>query len=109
MDTIVINGREYRVEANWRAITGYLRETGQDTLDGVANITSLSPSTVGGLMAACINEGERLEGRDARVTASILDDLRPSEAIGVLKDFVKVYLSQVAPQVPSEPKKEEAL
>jgi hypothetical protein len=109
MDKIVIKGREYRVEANWRAITGYLKESGQDTLEGVANITSLSPSTVGGLMAACINEGERLEGRDARVTEAILDDLRPSEAIAVLQDFVKIYLSQVVPQVPSEPKKEEAL
>ena len=108
MDRIVINGREYRVEANWRAITGYLKETGQDTLDGVADITSLSPSTIGDLMAACINEGERLEGRDSRVTKAILDDMRPSEAVSVLQDFVKVYLSQVAPQVPPEAKKDEA-
>ena len=39
---------------------------------------------------------------------AILDDMRPSEAVSVLQDFVKVYLSQVAPQVPPEAKKDEA-
>jgi len=59
-------------------------------------------------MAACINEGERLEGRDSRVTEALLDDLRPAEAVQVVNDFVHVYLSQAAPELPEEPKKEEA-
>jgi hypothetical protein len=108
MDTITIRDRQFRVEANWRAITGYLKSIGKDSLDAVADVVSLSPSTIGGLMAACINEGERLEGRDARVTAAILDDLRPAEAVKVVEDFVHVYLSQAAPALPEEPKKEEA-
>ena len=108
MDVVVINGREYRVEANWRAITNYLRSVGRDSLDAVADVVSLTPSTIGGLMAACINEGERLEGRDARVTEAILDELRPAEAVKVVNDFVHVYLAQASPALPEEPKKEEA-
>lgn len=108
IDHITIRGREYRVEANWRAITGYLRSIGKDSLEAVADVVSLSPSTIGGLMAACINEGERLEGRDSRVTEALLDDLRPAEAVQVVNDFVHVYLLQAAPELPEEPKKEEA-
>lgn len=108
MDVIRINGREYRVEANWRALTGYLRERGTDSLDAVADVINLSPSNIGGLMAACINEGERLEGRDVRLTADILDDMRPAEAIKVAREFIGIYLSQVAPALPEEPKKDGA-
>ena len=109
MDTITIGGREYRVEANWRAITGYLKAKGTDSLEAVADVVSLSPSSIGGLMAACINEGERLEGRDTRVTEQLLDDLRPAEAIRVVNEFVHIYIAQVTPAVPpEEPKKEGA-
>lgn len=109
MDRITINGREYRVEANWRAITGYLKAKGTDSLEAVADVVSLTPSSIGALMAACINEGERLEGRDTRVTEQLLDDLRPGEAMKVVHEFVNIYIAQVAPAVPPEaPKKEEA-
>jgi len=108
MDTITIRDRQFRVEANWRAITGYLKSIGRDSLDAVADVVSLTPSTIGGLMAACINEGERLEGRDTTVSSAILDELHPAEAIQAMQDFVQVYLSQAAPALPEEPKKEEA-
>jgi len=108
IDAITIKGREYRIEANWRAITGYLRAIGNDSMEAVADVVSLSPSSIGGLMAACINEGERIEGRDTVVSASILDDLYPAEAIQVINDFVRIYLAQAAPSIPEEPKKEEA-
>ena len=109
MDKITINGREYRVEANWRAITGYLKEKGTDSLEAVADVVSLTPSSIGSLMAACINEGERMEGRDTRVTEQLLDELRPAEAMRVVHEFVSIYVAQVAPAIPpEEPKKEEA-
>ena len=110
MDRITINGREYRVEANWRAITAYLKEQGTDSLEAVGDVVSLSPSTIGGLMAACINEGERLEGRDSHLSKDMLDDLRPGDAIKAVNEFVHIYISQSAPALPEEkPKKEEAL
>lgn len=109
MDTITINGEEWAVEANWRAITSYLKTTGQDSLQAVSDVIALSPSVIGGLMAACINEGERKAGRDRKVTADLLDDLRPVEATRVVNEFVTIYLSQSAPAIPEEkPKKEEA-
>lgn len=107
-DRITINGRDYRVEANWRALTSYLKEAGMDSLEAVADVISLKPSCIGALMAACINEGERQDGKDTKVSADLLDDLRPAEAVKVMQDFVHIYLSQAAPQLPEEPKKEEA-
>lgn len=109
MDTIIISGREFPVESNWRAITGYLKSVGRDSLEAVSDVISLSPSVIGGLMAACVNEGLRKEGRDERISADILDDLRPAEAVKVVNEFVRIYLSQAAPALPEEPKKEEAL
>lgn len=109
MDTIVINGSEWAVEANWRALTAYLRDSGQDSLEAVSDVITLSPSVIGGLMAACINEGERKAGRDRRVTADLLDDMRPVEATRIVNEFVRIYLSQSAPALPEEkPKKEGA-
>lgn len=109
MDKITISGREYRVEANWRAITGYLKARGTDSLEAVADVVNLTPSSIGGIMAACINEGERMEGRDAGVTEQLLDDLRPAEAMRVVHEFVNIYIGQVTPAVPPEaPKKEDA-
>lgn len=108
MDVIRINGREYRVEANWRALIGYLKERGTDSLEAVADVINLSPSNIGGLMAACINEGERLEGREVHLTADVLEEMRPAEAIQVAREFITIYLSQVAPSLPEEPKKDEA-
>ena len=109
MDTIVINGSEWAVEANWRAITEFLKSIGRDSLEAVSEVITLSPSVIGGLMAACINEGERKAGSDRRVSADILDDLRPVEATKVVNEFVQIYLSQSAPALPEEkPKKEEA-
>lgn len=109
MDTIVINGTEWAVEANWRALTGYLKTVGKDSLEYVSDVITLSPSVIGGLMAACINEGERKAGRDRRVTADLLDDLRPVEATKVVNEFARIYLAQSTPDLPEEaPKKEEA-
>lgn len=108
MDTISINGAEWAVEANWRAITEYLKSAGKDSLEAVSDVIALSPSVIGGLMAACINEGERKAGRNRRVAADLLDDLRPVEATRVVNEFVRIYLYQSAPNLPEEPKKEEA-
>lgn len=107
-DIITINGREFPVEANWRAITGYLRSVGRDSLDAVSDVIALSPSVIGGLMAACINEGLRKAGSEERVAVDMLDELRPAEAVKVVNEFVRVYLAQAAPALPEEPKKEGA-
>lgn len=108
MDTIKIRGEEWAVEANWRAVIVYLKSAGKDSLQEVSNVINLSPSAIGGLMAACINEGESKAGRDRRVTPDLLDDLRPTEALTVCNEFLRIYLAQCAPNLPEEPKKEEA-
>ena len=108
MDKVIIFGREYRVEVNWRAITNYLKSRDEDSLDAMADVFKMKPSTIPGLMAACINEGERLEGRDTVVTESLLNEMAPLEALKVVKEFADIFNSQMVPVIPEEPKKGEA-
>ena len=50
---ITIQGKAYRVEANWRALTNYLAQKGKDTMEGLQDLGSLAPTSLAPLMAAC--------------------------------------------------------
>ena len=101
---ITIQGKQYRVEANWRALTTYLAQKGKDTIEGLSDLASLSPTTLAPLMAACINEGERLDGREC---ASNGDWVAENCSMPEISAFIAVYIAQTTPKVPqeSEPKK----
>lgn len=105
-DYIEIAGRRYRVEVNWNATTAYLQAVGRDTLDELAKIDTFRPSELTALMAACIAEGERLEGHDGAPSAL---DLGAIITPANVAEFLKIYVRQSAPQVDIEdaPKKEE--
>ena len=38
-DYIVIGGKQYRVEANWNALSVFLKEVGRDTIDGLISLS----------------------------------------------------------------------
>jgi hypothetical protein len=101
---ISIGGAQHRVEANWNAITSYLSERGKDTLEGLSDISKLPPSELAPLMAACINEGNRLDGNDARVTAQWLGE---NCGMAQITEFVTVFCRQTSPQIPAEKAKKE--
>jgi hypothetical protein len=105
-DYIEIAGRRYRVEVNWNATTAYLQAVGRDTLDELAKIDTFRPSELTALMAACIAEGERLEGNQDVPSAL---DLGAVITPAHVAEFLKIYVRQSAPQVDIEdvPKKEE--
>lgn len=103
-DFLKIGGKEYRVEVNWNALSEYLQFIGEDSYDGLANVGSMKPSQAPALMAASINEGERLEGRETHLSPKDVGAMiRPKD----VEAFMKIYVRQSAAQVDEEePKKE---
>lgn len=101
---ITIGGVRHRVEANWNAITSYLTSRGKDSLEGLSDISKLSPSELAPLMAACLNEGNRLDGNDARVTPEMLGE---SCGLSQITEFVTAFCQQTTPQLPTEAEKKE--
>ena len=103
-DFIDIDGKQLRVEANWNAQVAFLEAQGRNTLDHITDLQSLRPSDLTYLAAACINEGERLEGHDCHITAMELG-ARP-DAMIILNSFLTIYAKQVTAVLPAEPKKD---
>lgn len=68
MVRIRLNGTEYPAAANFNAVAAYLRLVGRDTIAALMDISKLSPSDCPALVAACVNEGLRLEGREERLS-----------------------------------------
>lgn len=99
-----IAGAQHRVEANWNAITSYLASRGKDSLQGLSDISTLQPTEIPYLMAACVNEGERLDGHDCDLTAEWI-----GENCGMVEvsEFITVFCKMITPQkTPAEAKKE---
>ena len=108
-DYIAIAGKEYRVEVNWNALTAFLRAVGRDTIEELASFSTIRPSEVTSLMAACIIEGERLDGRGIdKGVADFGMDLGAVIEPADVAAFMEVYVRQSAPKMEAdEPKKEE--
>ena len=104
-DTIVIAGKTYRVEVNWNALTAFLQAVGRDTIEELASFKTIHPSEIPALMAASINEGERLEGRECNLNPLDLGTvISPADVV----NFMNIYVKQSAPKMEVEnPKKEE--
>lgn len=98
-DYILINGKKVRVEANWNALTAFLDAKGSNSLQGLSDLASLKPTDIAGLMAACANEGERLDGREADYTATRIGEICGMTEIG---QFITIYARQTAPRLPEE-------
>lgn len=95
-DYITIDGRQYRVEVNWNAIVAFLESRGTDSLASLSEIDKLRVSDVAPLMAAAINEGERLDGRESKLTG--LDLGAMPGFMGAVPEFLRIYGRQAAPQ-----------
>ena len=102
MDYLVFNGKKVRVEANWNAIVAFLSARGQDTMEALSQFGKLAPSDMASLLAACINEGERLDGRSANYTAEDIGELCNLETIS---EFMDIYVRQSKPRLAEDPEK----
>ena len=104
-DYIEIAGKRYRVESNWNALTAFLDAVGRNTLDELSKIDSIRPSELTAMMAACIAEGERLDGRGNAPTPLDLGAVITPDDV---RNFLEIYVRQSNPQLnQEEPKKEE--
>lgn len=100
--TMTLGGREVRVEINWNALSAFLADVGRDTLEGLSTISVMKPSEIPALMAAAINEGERLEGRESKLSALDVGALiKPADVTA----FMNIYVEQSRAQVEEEPAK----
>ena len=98
-DYIKIGGREYRCEVNWNALSAFLVSVGRDTLEGLSNISQMKPSDISSLMAAAINEGERLDGRECNFSALDIGAVVLPADVGT---FMDIYIRQSRAQVEAE-------
>lgn len=103
-DYIEIAGRRFRVESNWNALTAFLDAVGRNTLDELSRIDTIRPSELTAMMAACIAEGERLDGRDGAPSALDLGAVITPENV---REFLDIYVRQSNPQVTREEGKKE--
>lgn len=101
---ITVAGNSVRVEANWRAITAFLRSVGRDNLQGISDMAQLPPSDMAPLMAACLNEGERLDGKEGRFTAEWIEE---NCGLAEVSGFITEFLYQMTPKLPTEPTKKD--
>jgi len=103
MDRIEINGNAYRVEVNWNAITAFLEASGRDDVQSLIGLSSLKPSDLAGLLAAAINEGERLEGRECALKA---EEVGAMAGLDTMAQFIQIFAKQTNPKGADDGKKE---
>lgn len=103
-DYIIIAGRKYRVEANWNALSAFLRSFGAD-LSVLTRALSMPEWTE--LLVASVREGQRLDGDEPDMTAQIFGQLLPIDALHAITEFQAIYLRQNAadPAAADEDKK----
>ena len=104
MDQITLNGNAYRVEVNWNAIVAFLESSGRDDVRALMDLGSLKPSDLSGLLAASINEGERLEGHDVHLTA---EEVGAAAGFSEMAEFIRIFTKQTSPKGGEEAGKKE--
>ncbi len=99
-----INGNEYPIAATFAAVASYLEMVGQDNPEGMAAFVKLPPSRYPYLIAACVNEALKKEGREERLTVEEISDCDFME----VSTAVAVIFTEMSPKntPPQEPKKD---
>ena len=103
-DYINIGGKEYRVEVNWNALAAFLAAVGRDSIEELAHFNTIRPSEITALIAACIIEGERLDGRKCNISALDLGAIITPNDVAA---FMDIYVRQSSPKLEVEESKKE--
>lgn len=101
---ITVAGSQVRVEANWKAITSFLTSVGRDNLQGITDLTKMPPSDMAPLMAACLNEGERLDGHESNFTTTWIEE---NCSFAEMSSFITEFLYQATPKLPKANEKKD--
>lgn len=94
IEKLKIGDAEYRVACNMNALMGFLKERGTDDFSALSDLTKLKPTDMLPLMAACIREGERLDGKECKLTA---EDIGAVADFSLFTEFMKVFDRAMAP------------
>lgn len=103
-EKITIAGQDYRVEVNWNTIVSYLEASGQNNVTALVNFGQIKPTDLAGLLAAAVNEGERLEGRDCHFTA---EEMGSKCGIAEMAQFITIFSRQTAVMTGTKEKKKD--
>ena len=87
-DYITLGGIRYRARFNWNALTGFLAETGQDSVDAL-NHFKVTPSSITTLIWHGLREGERLEGRDFTLTK---EDIGANLTVPMVESIMAIFM-----------------
>ena len=90
------------VACNMNAIIEFLQDRGTDDFSAFSDMTNLKPSDLLPLMAACIREGERLDGRDCSLTAK---DIGAVADMALLTEFMEIVGNSMVPATAADEKK----
>ena len=103
---LMIGDVQMCVVCNMNALMEFLQERGTDDFSAFSDLTKLKPSDMLPLMAACIREGERLEGRECSLTAK---DVGAVADMTLLTDFMDILGQSMRPNISAEEKKAEPM
>lgn len=96
-EVININGKEYRVAANWNAIRDYCMRKGITDLRKIGNVLCFGLDGVLTMAHCCIKEGERLEGRELEIDEMELGTIMmPVD----MTRFLEIYTRQTTANLP---------
>jgi len=105
MDSItLLDGRTFRVEVNWNAISEFLETSGRDDVRELANFAELKTGDLAPLLAAAINEGERLEGKDVHFSPKEIGALVD---IHIMAKFIGIFTNHTQAKGVKEGEKKE--
>lgn len=103
MARVVIGGVTYPIAVTFKAVTDYLEMVGDDSAEGMSRFSQLPPSRYAALIAACVNEGLRKEGREERLA---VDDVAGADFMEVGAAVSAVFEAMVPKTTPDDKKKD---
>jgi len=87
-DYITLGGIRYRARFNWNALTGFLAETGQDSIEAL-NHFKVTPSSITVLIWHGLREGERIEGREFALTK---EDIGAQLTVPMVEQVMSIFM-----------------
>lgn len=87
-DYIELAGNRYRARFNWNALTGFLADTGQDSIEALNNF-KVTPTGITVLIWHGLKEGERLDGREFTLTK---EDIGENLNVPLVERVMEIFM-----------------
>ena len=87
-DYIELGGNRYEARFNWNALTGFLADTGQDSIDALTHF-KVTPTGITVLIWHGLREGERLAGRELTLSK---EDIGALLTVPVVEQTMAIFM-----------------